>query len=97
MTLSEPAVFYMFPVTILTKVTYKNIEISICFLKVAYRIEFRIAFLKIKFSLTWDPMRIEFQNATPAVLIRFRPNVFSEFSPWQPSQRLLLVILKFQI
>ncbi len=37
--------FYIFPMTVLTKIVYRNFEISDLFF-----------FFKLKFSLTWDPL-----------------------------------------
>ncbi len=41
----------------------------------------------LSFSLTWDPMEVNFQNATPGtVMILFQPNFFLMFPVTVPTK-----------
>ncbi len=81
--LSQPNFLWKFPVTVLTKITYCEFEISIFF------------FFEIFVNIGHNG-RENFWNATaPTVLIwSFFNRTFAECSLWQSLQKLLVAIVK---
>ena len=82
---SIPNFLWIFPVTCLAKATYWDFEIS----------NFNLKKIILKFSFTWNPMRVNFQNATPTVLILLN-QTFPGSCLWRFSPKLPTGIFKFK-